>query len=118
VAANDDFFFALADDGAFSINGTAVESPHRIIEATRAGDVVVVLYDPDADPRGWGTFRNLAAFDRRGQRVWLAETPTSTTGDCYYQIASAEPLVAYSTQSFICTIDPLTGRITDRVFTK
>ena len=73
---------------------------------------------PDADPRRYGTFRNVVALDRGGRQVWVAETPTTSTGDCYYHIASAKPLIAYSTQSFDCTIDPTSGRITEQVFTK
>jgi hypothetical protein len=86
--------------------------------AIKVGQLVVVLFDPDANPRPHGTFRNLGALDRHGNQVWLADTPTTTTGDCYTRIASGEPLVAHSFQSFVCTIDPATGSIIGRVFTK
>jgi hypothetical protein len=57
-------------------------------------------------------------MDGSGRAVWTAPTPTTATGDCYYHIASAEPLVAYSTQSYDCEIDPADGRIIEQTFTK
>ena len=118
VERNDDFAFELIDGGEISIDGSVVPTPYPITEAVKVGEVVVVLYDPDADPRRYGTFRNVVALDRGGRQVWVAETPTTSTGDCYYHIASAKPLIAYPTQSFDCTIDPTSGRITEQVFTK
>ena len=77
-----------------------------------------MLYDPDADTRSWGTFPNLVAVDVDGRQVWIAETPTTVTGDAYYRISSVQPLRAMSVKSYDCEIDPATGRIIDRIFYK
>lgn len=98
-------------DGHLSIDGRAVPTQHRVLDARAAGSLVVVLFDPDDKPRPWGTFPNLVALSNEGDELWVAELPTTVTGDAYYRIASVEPLVAYSTKSFACTIDRLTGRI-------
>ncbi len=89
---------------------------YPIQDAFNLGNVVVVLYDPDAVPAG--PFRNLVALTEDGSLVWEAETPTGYPTDRYYRIASHSPLIAYSSQSFDCCIDPTTGRIISRTFTK
>lgn len=79
---------------------------------------LVVLFDSDARLEKFGQFPNLIAVDESGKRLWVAELPTTKTGDHYYRIASTEPLVAYSFSSYDCEIDVDTGRIRTREFTK
>jgi len=54
----------------------------------------------------------------QGHKLWTAELPTNDGTDCYVEIASWCPLVAYAWKSFECTIDAETGKITSQVFTK
>ena len=104
---------------SLSIDGRRFTLPHPIDDAFRLGDVVVVLFAPDAVMCTFGQFPNLVAVDPHdGSQVWQAELPTTETGDKYHMIAARRPLVAYSVASFECTIDPATGRILEKVFTK
>jgi hypothetical protein len=93
--------------------------PYPIDEAFWVGDVVVLLYSPDSEHSKFGQFANLIAIDpETGDEIWQAELPTTTTGDRYYNVASHEPLVVRSVKSFVCTIDPETGRIINKQFVK
>lgn len=92
---------------------------HPVADAFALGDLVIVLFDPDSVARKFGQFANLVAIDpSNGEQVWEAELPSSTTGDHYYKVASHDPLVAYSAQSFVCTIDATSGKIRDKEFVK
>jgi hypothetical protein len=105
-------------DGRLIIGGAEVTTRHPVVHACVAEGQIVVLYDPDANPRKWGTFRNLASLDRHGAELWVAEPPTTTTGDCFVRIDSCEPLAVGSWSSFDCVIDPRSGRIVESTFTK
>lgn len=105
------------ENGVLSIDGRELGTRLRVIDAVRADGRLVVLYDPDANPRTWGTFPNLAAIEESGKEVWVAETATTTSGDHYYRIASASPL-RVAAPSYLCTIDTATGVVLDRQFLK
>ena len=100
------------------IDDNRYELPYPIDDSIEYIDLVIVLFSPDSAPKNYGQFHNLVALDRSGQLQWEAQLPTSNTGDRYYKIASKEPLVVYSTQSYDCTISPQTGGILAKVFTK
>jgi len=89
-----------------------------IDEAFQHGSLVVVVFAPDSDPKKFGQFHNVIAVDCEGNKVWEADLPTSNTGDRYYRVANREPLTLNSTQSFDVVLDPATGRIIEKVFTK
>ena len=110
--------YEVTEGGDLLIEGRRCGCPYRVRDAVAVAGFVVVLYDPEANPRSWGTFPNLAAFDRDLRQVWLAETPETTTGDHYYRIHSTNPLVAYSWSGYQCEIDPASGQIVSRIFTK
>jgi hypothetical protein len=100
-------------------NGESVlEVEHRVVDAFQIEGRIIVLFDPDSYTERFGQFPNFAAFTPTGERLWIAELPTTNTGDRYYKIASREPLVVYSIDSFECEIDPSTGRIKARRFFK
>lgn len=100
------------------IGGRQVELDYPVQGAWTTGAVIVVLFDPDASRLTYGQFPNLVALRTDGTRAWTAELPTTTTGDCYYYVASINPLIAYSFSSFQCEIDIGTGRVINRTFTK
>lgn len=78
----------------------------------------MILYEADtADVPTWRAFNNLVAVDEAGNLHWTAETP-DTHGDSYVCLVSCEPLIAQSFSGYRCTIDPRTGEITHREFTK
>ena len=82
------------------------------------GGLVIVLFAPDSNLKKFGQFHNVIAVDRDGLLVWEAELPTSNTGDRYYKIANRDPLTLYSTQSYDVFLDPASGRIIEKRFTK
>jgi hypothetical protein len=92
------------------IDGESVDLGVRILDAFETDVSIVVLLDPD-DTGAFGQVRNLLALTRTGDRLWAAEPPTSSHADRYYAIASRDPLVAYSNQSYGVEIDPRTGQI-------
>jgi hypothetical protein len=98
------------------IGSIIVELEHPIVEAFLAGDLVVVLFRYDSDPRM--RFENLRAFTRQGALAWVAELPTSSGLDAYVEVASRDPLVVASWSCHRCTLDPRTGRVTGKTFTK
>jgi hypothetical protein len=104
---------------SLSVGDRKFQMPHPIEEAFLLGALVIVLFAPDSVSSAFGQFPNLIALDPgSGHQVWEAELPSATTGDRFYKIASRVPLVAYSVKSFVCTIDPVTGRITEKEFVK
>lgn len=93
--------------------------PYPVDEAFERLGVVIVLYAPDSLSQRFGQFANLVAIDpATGEQRWAAELPTTSSGDRYYSVSSRKPLVAYSVKSFVCTLDPATGRIIGREFVK
>ncbi len=94
------------------------ELPHPADDAFVLADRLVVLYSPSSESGKVGQFPNLVAFSEDGDLVWIAELPTTQTGDCYYRVVSRQPLVANSVRSFQCTIDPDSGRLVSKEFMK
>jgi hypothetical protein len=100
------------------LKDAVIELEHEILDAFELDDVVVVLFDPDAFIRKFGQFHNLIAADHQGKRLWDAELPTTSSGDCYYKATPGSPITAYSMMSYICKIDPVSGKILGTTFTK
>jgi len=109
----------VGEAGTLEINGRPIQTRFSVRAAAAQDARVFVLFDPDANPRKhWGTFANLAALDAGGKELWLADTATTTTGDCFTAIESVTPLVVYSWSGYSCTIEPETGHIQERRSTK
>jgi hypothetical protein len=89
-----------------------------IDDAFEHEDLVIVFFAPDSNPKKFGQFHNVVAVDRNGNRVWEADLPTSNTGDRYYKIANRSPLTLYSTQSYDVVLDPASGHIIEKRFTR
>ncbi len=100
------------------VNGKSIQFQYPVIDAFEVQDIIVVLFHPDSSSQKSGQFRNLIALKRNGEHLWIAELPTSRTGDRYYKVVSRSPLVVYSVSSFECEIDIDTGRIKSRRFFK
>jgi len=65
-----------------------------------------------------GVPKNLVCLDLSGKRLWEAEFPEPGKPDYYYEIGSRQPLVAYSLSSYDVELDPETGAILSKEFTK
>jgi len=106
------------DGNMLTADGKSYELEHRVADAIESNDRVVVLFDPDAYTAKFGQFPNLIAVSREGTKLWTAELPTTTSGDRYYRLIRGESLRAASIYSFVCEIDPRTGRILRKEFVK
>jgi hypothetical protein len=101
-----------------TVGGTSWTVPHRVHDARRIGNHIIVLYDYTCGPPS-GVFRNLEAFDEAGHKLWTAENPTNADPvDAYVEFVSDAPLVVWNFACYACTIDPTTGRLLKAVFTK
>ena len=104
------------------INGHSVELPWPVRQAMEHQGKVFVLLDPDAYLMSPGyskeesALRNLWAYDMAGRKIWEAEFPEAS--DYYYRLISADPLVANSFSSHICTIDSGNGALLQAQFVK
>ena len=99
-----------------TVSGRSWRVDFPVQDARLIRHAVVVLYDYSSGPRY--QFANLEAFDLEGQKLWTAETPTTESSEAYVSIESADPLVVTSFTAFRWTIDPETGKILEREFTK
>jgi hypothetical protein len=96
--------------------GGDVERDGEVIDL---GLLVVVLFDPDSNTAKFGQFPNLVALRRDGSEFWVAELPSTSTGECYYRVREGGgQLLASSVRSIEVEIDPLTGKLVSREFTK
>jgi hypothetical protein len=100
------------------VDGQSIETEYPIADAFEASGLVVVRYDPDVYTDSFGQFPNLVAFQFDGTKAWTAQLPTNGSGDRYHTISSRAPIVVQSFSCFACEIDPDTGRIVARRFTK
>ena len=106
------------DEKTLVIDGHEHELEYPVTDAVEVHDRVIVLYDPDSFSSKVGQFNNLIAISLSGALLWVAELPTTTTGDRYYRFVAGENLEAFSVFSYICEIDLGTGRIASREFVK
>ena len=100
------------------IDSRTISVKYPVIAAYLNDGKIIVLYDPDANPKNYGQFRNLVAIDLYGRELWEAEFPESTTPNSYYKISSEDPLEAYCFSSHSCRIDKSNGKLIDCTFYK
>lgn len=100
------------------IDGVDYRLAYPIVESFECDGVVVVMFEPDSNPKNWGQFPNIVAVDRQGRQTWEASLPTSNTGDRYYKITSRDPLTAYSVMSYEVVLNLTNGRILTTTFFK
>jgi hypothetical protein len=101
-----------------TIDGVTVALEYAVLVAFELMGNVIVLFDPDELIPKSGRFHNLIALDMNGSKLWEAELPTTSTGDCYIEISSKKPLQAISFKSYVSEIDIGTGMIISKNFTK
>jgi hypothetical protein len=86
------------------------------VYASPDGKDIIVLFE--ISPPGYKTEGNLACVTLTGEVKWWAELP-DTGRDSYVSIGlSGNSVVAQSRHGYRCDIDPHTGRIVSRTFTK
>ena len=95
-----------------------LDLPVPVMQAIRLGDRILVIHDYMAYPKNKPA-PNLVAYSKAGERLWVAENLTaSSPTDAYTGFVSEEPLWVYNFDSFRCRIDPQTGKLLEREFTK
>ena len=105
-------------ENKISIDGLEKTLDYPIKEAFLINDMVIVLFDPDANLGSQGQFKNLISINRMGDIVWIAEMPTDNNTDVYYKISKKKPLTVYSFCSFECEINIKNGKIIRKDFFK
>jgi hypothetical protein len=109
----------LSFDGKrVSVGAQEWEVEYLIQDAIIIDGKVLVLYDPDARPNRYGQFRNLVAFNLKGEKIWTAEHPTNGTADVYIEIVKKEPFTVWNFACYNCTINPANGKLVEAIFTK
>jgi hypothetical protein len=107
-----------ASGNHLKIDSVHVEFLHPIQEAFLLKSIVIVFLDPDSNLGRDGQYKNLLAFNMKGEKLWEAELPTSKTSDVYWRIKRKSPLVVSSFSSYECIIDENTGKIVSSEFYK
>jgi len=105
-------------NGSLYVRGREIPLEHPVDYSFKWRDKIILMYDPDAIVEKFGQFQNLIAIDSNGEMHWTAELPTTKTGDRYTEISSENPLIVNSFHSYVCEIDPETGKIVTKIFTK
>ena len=99
------------------VAGRTWEVAYDIADCQLVDGRVVVLFNDMAGPRH-RQFRNLEAFDLDGRRLWTAEHPTSDTAASYVEFVDGPPLTVWNFACYVCRIDPESGRLVEKRFTK
>lgn len=94
-----------------------IEVGFPVLDARLVADTVLVLCDWMAFPKGMPA-RNLFAYSLAGEPLWRVRDIGMGAFDAYTDITSESPLVAFNYACFACTIDPNTGEVTSKRFTK
>ena len=88
------------------------------MDAVRIGEHILVIHDYMAYPLEQPA-PNLVAYTTNGKRLWTAENLTRDSAtDAYTNISSEDPLWVGNFMGYSCKIDPQTGKLLERVFTK
>ena len=107
------------DDNLLLINEHEITCSQKINEAFELNNLVIVLLDPNVSTDKNQKYKNLLAYNFKGQFVWHADLPESNMpDDAYWKIISREPLLAKSFSSYDCEIELLTGKILNINFYK
>jgi hypothetical protein len=94
-----------------------IEVGFPVLDVRQVADIVVVLCDWMAFPRGRPA-RNLFGYSLIGEQLWRADDISMGEVDAYTGITSEDPLSAFNFACFACTIDPSSGKVTSKQFTK
>lgn len=99
-------------------DGGGLDLSIRALDAIRLGERVLVIHDYMAYPRGKPS-PNLVAYSLTGERLWTAENLGGLDeSDAYVNFVSEEPLWVWNFACYRCRIDPGTGKLLERKFTK
>ena len=113
--------FAIIDDVLCVLDATGTVSDRhrpvgtRIVQLLPLGECLIIREDYYQFPRG---ISNLYCLDTALRPMWSAELPAQSDTYAGPVIQTEAGLICASWEGLSCTIDPGTGRITHRQFTK
>ena len=105
-------------DKKLKVDGLEWELDYRVQDAFESGSNVIVLFDPSGDALKIQNFKNLVCYSKNKELLWIADLPTDKPADTYCGISSRDPLKLYSFCSYTVRIDPSSGEIIEKTFTK
>jgi len=88
----------------------------REVHTSPDGQDIILLFEPPQ--RGYKTVGNLVRVTTVGEVIWWAELTDTGTDDYVAISIDAGRILAWSWSCYRCEIDPRTGRILSRTFTK
>jgi hypothetical protein len=117
-----DYVFQVRDGSVCKVDATTGQTvascpptATRVVQIMVRGDLIVVREDYFQCPHG---ISNVYCLDRRLQRVWAAELPSEMDVYANPLVERGEYLECASWEGWTCALDPRTGRIIRRTFTK
>ena len=81
-------------------------------------NITLKLFDWMEYPKGKPA-RNVEAFNKRGESIWVIEDIGGGDADCYTHISSSNGEIhAFNFMCYDCIIDEETGKVLSKTFTK
>jgi hypothetical protein len=88
-----------------------------VLEAILVENQLLVIHDYMASPQDKPA-RNLVSYSMSGQRLWVADNPSTSTSDAYTNFLSEQPLRVGNFAGYECVISLSTGRLESSAFIK
>ncbi len=107
-------------DQTIIVGDQAWDVEYPVLAAKLVDKLVLVITDYMAHPKH-ATARNLAAYSSVGERLWVAENPTSEGADAYVSFLGAPKDGAIHVHNFAgydCTVRLSDGKLLEARFTK
>lgn len=87
------------------------------LDAVQVDDKIIVVHDYMAYPPRVAA-PNLVAYNVDGEQLWVAENPGAGAADAYTNVLSESPLRVHNFAGYLCTIDPMNGKLLRSEFIK
>lgn len=108
---------ATYNDRTITISGYSWKVDFPVRDLRVVGRSLIVLYDYMSGPNH-RQFKNLEAFDFKGNKLWTAEHPDNATSSVYVNFQKDDPLTIWNFGCYSCEIDPRSGKLLNAIFTK
>lgn len=118
--------YQISELGQLTIDDRTIDPGNPVEQAEQRDYILLVrpfsdlLYDKAHEETGLrtGRFGNVIGVDSDGEVAWRADLPSDEPTDYYLRVASWEPFLVNSFSSYLCEIDPRTGKIFSEKFMK
>lgn len=106
------------ENNKLKIDGQIFELDYQIKDARIIDNLAIVIFKFGETVPKFRQFNNCKAFDSKGNLIWTAEHPTSTTSDFYVEFMDSKSNSLWNFACFICSLDFKTGKLIKADFTK